>query len=247
MATFLITHGGWSAGWVWKKMHPRMRALGHELFVPTYTGVGERRHLASPDVGLYTHVADVLGMINMEDLRDFILVGHSYGGMVATQVADTVPERVAELVYLDAFAPKDGQCLFDLQTSSIRERMLAGAKESGDGWLVPSNPLPADTSPEDVAWIMPRRVSQPIKSFQQPVKLTGAVERLPRTYIYATSPPPGDLLGQFAKRARSEPGWTYLEIESSHSPHVTIPDTLAAMLDGIARRVAGRRAGKENA
>src|SRR3989304_1762478 len=93
VTTFLIAHGAWSAGWAWKKMRPLLRARGHEIFTPTYTGLGERVHLATPDVGLDTHINDVLGVLEYEDLRQVILVGHSYGGMGATGAADRAPER----------------------------------------------------------------------------------------------------------------------------------------------------------
>jgi pimeloyl-ACP methyl ester carboxylesterase len=101
-------------------MRPLLRARGHELFTPTYNGLGERGHLASSHVELETHIADMLGMLQFEDLRDVVLIGHSYGGMVATGVADRAPERLAQLVYLDAFVPRDGQCLFDLLAAETR-------------------------------------------------------------------------------------------------------------------------------
>ncbi len=129
MATFLVAHGAWSAGWVWKKMRPLLGERGHELFTPTYTGLGERVHLARPDVGLETHIADVLGVLEFEDLRNVLLIGHSYGGMVATAVADRVPERLAQLVYLDAFVPRNGQSLFDLQPWDVQARMREAAAE----------------------------------------------------------------------------------------------------------------------
>jgi pimeloyl-ACP methyl ester carboxylesterase len=125
---------------------------GHELFTPTYTGQGERVHLASRDIGLETHIADILGVLQFEDLRDVILIGHSYGGMVATGVADRAPERLAQLVYLDAFVPRDGQCQFDLQSAETRSRMHEAARTVGDGWRIPPNPVPPDTSEADVAW-----------------------------------------------------------------------------------------------
>jgi len=162
MATFLVAHGGWSAGWGWKKMRPLLRARGHELFTPTYTGLGERVHLASPQVELETHIADILGVLQFEDLHNVVLIGHSYGGMVATGVADRAPERLAQLVYLDAFVPRDGQCLFDLLAFETRARMREAAHSVGDGWRVPPIPLPPDTSAEDVAWATPRRVMQPL-------------------------------------------------------------------------------------
>src|SRR5689334_5875269 len=114
MATFVVAHGAWSAGWAWKKVRPLLRARGHEIFTPTYTGIGERAHLAHKDIDLDTHIRDVIGVLEYEDLRNVILVGHSYGGMVATGVADRASERIAQLVYLDAFAPRDGESLLDL-------------------------------------------------------------------------------------------------------------------------------------
>ena len=120
MATFVVAHGAWSAGWAWKKMRPLLRDKGHELFTPTYTGVGERAHLATPEVGLETHIQDILAVLEAEDLSGIVLVGHSYGGMVATGVADRAASRIAQLIYLDAFVPRSGQSLFDLLTLDAR-------------------------------------------------------------------------------------------------------------------------------
>src|SRR5271154_2208751 len=165
MATFLVCHGAWSAGWAWKKMHPPMQAAGHRLVTPTYTGLGEREHLANPSIDLETHIQDILNVIRYEDLRDIVLLGHSYGGMVATGVADRARDRVVQLIYLDAFVPQDGQCLLDFLPESERQRMRDLA-QSGDGWRVTPNPTPADTPPEDVEWLTARRVNMPIKCFE---------------------------------------------------------------------------------
>ena len=234
MATFLIAHGAWSAAWAWKKMRPLLQARGHELHIPTYTGLGERAHLASREIGLGSHIADVLGTVECEDLRDVVLVGHSYGGMVATGVADRARTRVRRLVYLDAFVPRDGQSLLDLLPHDMRERMRESAKTTGDGWRVPPNPVPPDTSAADLAWLMPRRVMHPLRAFEEPLRLTGPEGAVPRTYIYCTRIAPGDVFGPFAERARREPGWQYLELEASHSPNVTAPEALAAVLDKLA-------------
>jgi len=153
MATFLVAHGAWSAGWAWKKMRPLLQERGHVLHTPTYTGLGERAHLASRDVTLQTHIADVLGTLEFEDLRDVVLVGHSYGGMVATGVADRARVRLRCIVYLDAFVPRDGQSLLDLLPAEMRERMREAARTSGEGWRVPPNPVPPDTSEADLAWL----------------------------------------------------------------------------------------------
>ncbi|TMJ31463.1 MAG: alpha/beta hydrolase [Alphaproteobacteria bacterium] len=232
MATIVLAHGAWSAGWAWNKMRPLFRAAGHEFFSPTYTGLGERAHLARPDIDLSTHIQDVVGVLELEELRDVILLGHSYGGMVATGVADRAADRIARMVYIDAFAPRDGQSLFDLLGPKAEANMRAGAVREGDGWKVPLNPMPPDTAPEDAAWAVPKRRPQPIKTFEQRIKLTTS-RWPPRHYIYATRNGPGDVFRQFATRAGSEPGWTCHEIDASHNPHITCPDALMKLLTEI--------------
>lgn len=234
MATFIVAHGAWSAGWTWKKMRPLMRAAGHELFTPSYTGIGERSHLAHRGIDLNAHIGDILNVLRFEDLTDVVLIGHSYGGMVATGVADRAPERIRHLVYLDAFAPRNGEAAMSLQPEAVRLRMADAVRTSGDGWRVPPNPMPPDTSEADVAWAMPKRVMQPVKTFQQPIELTGAVEKLPRSYIYCTRSGPGDVFRQFAQRAKTEPGWRYVEMDASHNPHITCPESLMAVLNELA-------------
>ena len=235
MATFVVCHGAWSAGWAWKKVRPLLRAAGHEIFTPTYTGLGERAHQVSRAIDLDTHIGDVVAVLDCEDLRNVVLVGHSYGGMVATGVADRAAERISRLVYVDAFVPGNGQSLFDFLPAQERARRHEGAAAQGDGWLLPPNPIPPDTSPEDVAWITARRRWQPIGCFVQPLTLKNANANLPRSYIYCTRTTADGTFGQFAKRFRSDPGWQFFEIDASHSPNVTAPEALARLLDQIAR------------
>jgi pimeloyl-ACP methyl ester carboxylesterase len=229
--TFLVCHGAWGGGWSWKKLHPLMQAAGHRLVTPTYTGLGEREHLATPSVDLETHIQDILNVIRYEDLRDIVLLGHSYGGMVATGVADRARDRVAQFIYLDAFVPRDGQSLLDLNEVA-RPRMQEAAK-SGDGWRVPPNPTPPDTPPADLEWLSARRVNMPIKCFEMKLKLHNGEPTMPRSYIYATRITPADTFGRFAARAKSEAGWRYYEIDASHSPVVTAPEALTALLETI--------------
>ena len=229
--SFLVCHGAWGGGWSWKKMHPLMQAAGPRLVTPTYTGLGERVHLANPSVDLDTHIQDVLNVIHYEDLRDIVLLGHSYGGMVATGVADRARDRITQLIYLDAFVPDDGQSLFDLNEPG-RAPMRELAK-AGDGWRVPPNPVPPDTPPEDVEWLAARRVDMPLKCFETSLKFHGGPLTLPRSYIYATRIAPADTFGRFAARARREPGWRCHDIDASHSPAVSAPEKLMAVLQEI--------------
>jgi len=232
--TFLVCHGAWSAGWAWKKMHPLMAARGHRLVTPSYTGLGERAHLANPGIDLETHIQDILNVIEYEDLRNIVLIGHSYGGMVATGVADRARDRITQLIYVDAFVPDDGQSLLDLNEVA-RPRMLELAR-AGDGWRVPPNPIPPDTPPADIEWLTARRVDMPIKCFEMKLALQGGKLTLPRSYVYATRITPADTFGPFASRARREQGWSYHEIDASHSPNVTAPQALMALLEEIVSR-----------
>ncbi|BAT60714.1 non-heme chloroperoxidase [Variibacter gotjawalensis] len=233
MATFVVAHGAWSAGWAWKKMHPRMRAAGHELVTPSYTGMGERNHLANPNVDLDTHITDVVNVLEYHDLKDVVLLGHSYGGMTSTGIADRARERVAKLVYLDAFAPQDGQSAFDMMPTERAAGMRERADKEGEGWRLPVNPMPPDTAEDDKAWAMPRRMPQPIKTFSTPLRLLNGPLTLPRYYIYCKQCMPGDGFRPSYERARHE-GWGTFEIDATHNPHITAPDALMKILQTIA-------------
>jgi pimeloyl-ACP methyl ester carboxylesterase len=132
MATFVLVHGSSGGGWVWRAVAAGLRAAGHEAWAPTLTGMGERVHLANPAVGLDTHVLDVVNVLNYEDLREVVLVGHSYGGVVITGVAERDPARLAHLVYLDALVPADGQAMVDFYPPAVRAGLAAAARTHGD-------------------------------------------------------------------------------------------------------------------
>lgn len=229
MATFLVAHGAWTAGWSWKKMHPLMRAAGQRLLTPTLTGLGEREHLARPDIDLETHIQDLLGVLEFEELRDVVLIGHSYGGMVATGVADRARERIAQLVYLDAFVPQSGQSLFDLQTPEAQEKFRARA---ADGWRVSPNPMPTDTPPEDLAWSNPKRRPQPIGTLEQKLAFRNGPLTLPRHYIWCRLTGPHNFR-RFHDAVQGQSDWRTYTLECSHNPHITMPEVVRDLLLGI--------------
>jgi pimeloyl-ACP methyl ester carboxylesterase len=237
MAVFVVAHGAWTAGWSWKKMHPLLHAAGHRLVTPTLTGLGERAHLAHPQIDLATHIEDVLAVLHYEDLHDVTLIGHSYGGMVATGVADRARARIVRLVYLDAFVPEDGESLFDLQLPDVRTRMREQAEANGEGWRIPPNPMPADTAPDDFAWANPRRRPQPIRTYEQPVRLTGGPLTLPRHYIWCRNTAPQNFR-RFYDKVQNLPGWRTHALEATHNPHITVPDVLRDLLGEIVRTPA---------
>lgn len=231
MATFVLVHGAWHGGWCWWRVRAGLEAAGHTVHTPTLTGLGERAHLARPDIDLATHVQDVLGVLECEDLREVLLVGHSYGGMVITGVAERVPGRLAHLVYLDAFVPADGQSAFDL-VPPFRALLRAQAQAQGDGWRIPppapDGPVLEVTKPGDIAWLRERLVSQPLLTMEQPVRLGNPLAAaLPRTYVWCA----GKALGaDTAARLRTAPGWGYREFVSGHDAMITEPGALTQVL-----------------
>ncbi len=147
MATFVLCHGGFAGGWQWRQVADLLRANGHTVYTPTFTGLGERVHLAHPDVDLDTLITDVVNVIQYEELTDVTLVGYSFSGMVITGVADLIPERLSRLVYLDAYVPRDGESLIDLLGTALTTQLMAMAEGVGDGWKVPHIPNP-DEDPD---------------------------------------------------------------------------------------------------
>jgi pimeloyl-ACP methyl ester carboxylesterase len=244
MATFVLVHPAWFGGWCWKKVESRLRAGGHAVYSPTLTGLGERAHLAAPFVGLSVHIRDVAEMLSFEDLDGVILVGNSSGGSVITGVADRIPERIAKVVYLDAFVPANGQATRDLIAPERREVMEALVEEEGFGWLLPRFAQAAweqfvpeawkVTDDEDLRWVLDRLRPTPFRHFTEPIQLACPDTELPpRVYIRCTeNHHPG--FDRCAEAAQSSPGWTACEIASAHLPYITDPDELTAQLVDIA-------------
>ncbi len=232
MINYLLVHGAWHGGWCWKRVARLLRAAGHEVFTPTLTGLGEREHLLNADVELNTHIQDVIEVFKYEDLRDVILVGHSYGGMVISGVAESVAEYIAHLVYLDAFVPKDGQSLCDFQTPEEFARRKEKTRMEGDGYKLPFSPTEnfGITNEEDLAWVKPRLNPHPFKTMLNTVRLTNPkAAQIPRTYIYCNSPAIGPF-GQFAERLRADESWQYRELATGHDAMITEPKQLAELL-----------------
>jgi pimeloyl-ACP methyl ester carboxylesterase len=238
MATFVIVHGAWSGAHAWRWVRPRLRAAGHEVVTPSLTGLGERAHLATPTTDLDVHVTDVAAVLHYEDLSDVVLVGHSYGGMVITGVADRVPERLAQLVYLDADVPLEGESDLDLVPAAERAGYEEQARTRGDGWRVPPpfpDPLPPGLPPE-VAWAVARMVPHPLASLAQPLRRANPEPDLPRTYVHCTEGKEGDPPPPYLARVRADPSWRFAELAAGHSAHVTAPGMVSAVLQDIAAR-----------
>lgn len=224
MTTFVLVHGAWHGSWCWKRVRSALQQRGHEVFTPTLTGLGERSHLLARGVNLETHTLDVLNLIRWEELNDFVLCGHSYGGMVVSGVADRIPERIRALIFLDAFVPEDG------------ESLATFAPVSGDGLIDgwQSTPISATAfgvNPDDRAWVDRQCTLQSVACFQQPATLTGGLARIESiSYVYASGWAGGQSPFQpFYARARSR-GWHTSEIDCGHDVMLDRPQELTQLL-----------------
>jgi pimeloyl-ACP methyl ester carboxylesterase len=232
--TFLLVHGAWYGGWCWRKLVPLLQEAGCDVHTPTLTGLGDRTHLGTRDTSLQTHVQDLQAVMHMHDLRDVVLVGHSYGGMVISLLAERERARIRQLVYLDAFVPEPGKRVVDyLLPLERREAIVKRGTETG---YVPPVPAPAlgVTDPTDLTWVNARVVPQPFATFNEPAKLAAeAGAGLPCAYIACVEPASGSF-GQFAAKVRNDPRWKFRELGTGHNAMVTAPHMLAAALMELA-------------
>jgi pimeloyl-ACP methyl ester carboxylesterase len=224
--TYVIVHGAWGGGWDWKTVDSMLTASGNRVYRATLTGLGERVHLATPTTDLSTHITDVENLIRYENLRDVVLVGHSYGGMVITGVADRVPDRIRRLVYVDAFLPDSGESVLTMASDPRRQRFLRTLVDSAkNGRIVPSWVVAGTPPPSDVP--------QPVRTFTEPLTLTNpAGRRVPGTYILTVDPgkvESDDDFFPYAQRARAR-GFTYHVVRSDHVVERTAPKALTEVL-----------------
>ena len=219
MSTYVLIPGGGWGGIVWSQVAYILRTAGHEVFALTLTGLGERAHLASPDVDLNAHVSDVVGVLDYYDLREVRLVGHSYGGMVITGAADQCGDRIAHLVFVDAHAPRDGESAAELCGPSQFEETMKMVREHGESWWVPPGPdAPRFMTPH------------PLKTGIQHISLknTALLAAIPHTYVCCTEPR-HPWVAKSAERARAE-GWRYREFATGHMVMLTMPNEFASLL-----------------
>jgi pimeloyl-ACP methyl ester carboxylesterase len=247
MATHVLVHGAFHGSWCWSRLIPLLEAAGHVAYGPSLTGLGDWASQLTPQVGLGTHVEDIAGLIREQDLRDVILLGHSYGAMVITGVADRVPDRVRHLVYLDSFVPRAGESMVDVGALVIAQFRRA-ARRHGDGWRVdPPKPRPFGigglfgvTAEPDLSWVRSMLTPQSLKTFEEPLHLADPdiVARFPRTHIWCTGGGPLVLLLRRLVGPRAlppqEPGWQLRRLASGHDAMIIAPRALAELLLAIA-------------
>ncbi len=221
--TCVIVHGAWGGGWDWKRVDQLLTADGCKVYRPTLTGQGERSHLASTNIDLDTHIQDIVNVIVWEDLHDVVLVGHSYGGMVITGVADRVPDRIRRLVYVDAFVPNDGECANAIRGHTGIDQPIT------NGFVIPTWMTNSPPPPHDVP--------HPAKTFSQPISLKNQAlaAKLPTTYILTVDKgktPEEDEFHPFYQRAQAR-GWTTIIMEGDHNVQRSHPKELVALIERV--------------
>lgn len=229
MADFILVHGSFGGGWCWRRLAPLLEAAGHRVYRPTLTGLADRSHLLSASVDLTTHINDVAKLLFYEDIGRAILVAHSYSGMVITGVAQTVPQRVAQLIYFDAYVPRPGQSRWDLvpPEAAAAEREAVGA-DGGTGPPPPAGifiPIEAETAKWIDARLSPRH---PVGTYTQSIPADGsALESISRAFIQCMLGP--SRFGPAATQARAS-GWPVRELAAGHFGMLTHPREVADLL-----------------
>ncbi len=230
--TFVLLHGAFHGGWCWERVAAPLRARGHRVTTPTQTGLGERRHLISRDITLGTFVDDLVNHMLFEDLTGVTLVGHSFGGNAISGAAERIPERIAELVYLDSIVIEGGVRPFDTLPAEVVAARTRLAEETSAGVSIPPPPAAAFgvLDPGDAAWLEARMTPHPLSTFQSPLPITAPPGNgLPGRYIVCTDPIYLPL--EAARRWVAQAGWPVEEIATGHDAMVTAPDALIEMLD----------------
>ncbi|WNI21018.1 alpha/beta fold hydrolase [Streptomyces sp. ITFR-16] len=237
MSTYLLVHGAWHSGQAWERVVPLLTSAGHRVLAPSLTGYGDKAHLLGPDVGLDTHVEDIVGLITEEDLSDVVLVGHSYAGLVITSVANRVPDRIAHLVYLDAMVPEHGETAVDAQPITLV--LIDEAAKSDTPWRIPplpEMPPPAGlfgvTDPADVAWLRAMLSDQPVRCLRQPVQLDNpAADAVRRTHIHCTVGKPEGITRRPVPPVQPDgtPAQVW-ELPTGHDCMITMPAELSDLL-----------------
>lgn len=231
-ATYVLVHGAWHGGWCWNAVARILRAHGHQVFTPTLSGLGERAHLLSKAIDLSVFIQDVVNVLEYEDLTDVVLVGHSFGGLPITGAADRVPQRIRQLVFLDAVVLEHGQTAFSRLAPEIVAQRIAQSNKTSGGLSIPVPPASAFGvfEPAQVALLERNCTPHPLKTFDDPITLNEPVGgTIPKVYIQCVDPV-YEPLQSSRDFVRAQEHWTWDEIETGHDAMISAPAALAAKL-----------------
>lgn len=234
-STVVLVHGAWHGAWCWDRVKPLLEAEGHRVCTPTQIGLGERAHLLSDRIDLSAFVDDIARLLVGEDLRDVVLVGHSFAGASIIGVADRMPERLRQLVFLDALIVGSGETPFSKVPPQVAQQRIAAAEAHDGGLSIPIPPVSAFGmgEPEDIAWVTPRLTPHPLRTFQTSLTLEHPVANgVPATYVICSEPVYGPL--ESSRRWARNSGWPIVELATGHDAMVTAPRETAELLCRLA-------------
>jgi pimeloyl-ACP methyl ester carboxylesterase len=255
MAAYVLAGGAWLGGWCWQRVARRLRDEGHDAYPATFTGLGDRAHLASPEVDLETHITDVVNLVEYEDLRDVVLLGHSYAGIVVTGVANRIPERLSLLAYLDAGPVPAGASFLYTQPPEVKEHTERRVAEAGDGWLLPvpsweelekvNGASLEGLGDEERRLMRSRATPQPFGTYTQPLRLEKPADGALAKVLIASSFPLAQVREMISGghpwfRELAGPEWSLTELPTGHWPMFSRPDDLAEVLLGLAPSAVDR-------
>jgi len=242
-STFVLLHGAWHGAWCWKRVSQRLRAAGHTVYTPTLTGLGERSHLLNADITLETHALDLINVFLWEDLKDVVLVGHSFGGIAASAAADRIAERIQRLVYLDSLIIQSGESPFSVLPPDVAQTRRALARQSPGGLSIPTPPPEAFgvTDAQDAQWLREKCTPHPVSTYESTLTLSHPVGNgLPASYIAVK--PDYAPLASVRQWVRDHTTWDYHEIDSGHDAMVTSPELVSELLMQISKTATRTRA-----
>lgn len=232
--TYVLVHGAGHGGWCNSRVHRLLAQRGHEVFTASLAGLGEHSHLYSPAINASTHIQDIVDLITCEQLSGVILAGHSYGGLVITGAADQVPDRIAALVYIDAFVGQDGKSCFDMDRPDFMAVHLDRAQSHGGHTSLPFSAAQFGVNEADRAWVDRMCIPQPLAALAERIALTGAYRSVTnKTYVRATGWSPSPFTPVYEAVA-SEPGWRLHDLPCGHDTMVDMPAEAAEILLGAA-------------
>jgi pimeloyl-ACP methyl ester carboxylesterase len=238
MANLVLVHGAWHGAWCWRHVTEALIRAGHRAHAVTLTGVGERSHLLSPAITLETHIADVIGAIEAEEMTEVVLAVHSYAGMLGTAVADRLPGRLAHLVYVDAVVPKPGESWSSTHASATRDARLAAAAASPSHSFPPPDPSVFGLEAGNHEWVKRRQTPHPGHTYQAPLEFDPVrVARVPHTFINCVAPPLATI-DVIRTRVTDPkfwngawlPGSRVVTLATGHDPMISAPEELTAVL-----------------
>ncbi len=224
--TFVLVHGAWHGGWCWRRVADLLGAKGHKVFTPTLTGLGERTHLMSPTIGLATHITDVANVVTWERLRNVVLCGHSYGGVVISGVVERIAEAIEAMVFLDAFVPANGESMAGLTSPRLRTLIEATAAR-GETQVAPVSAEAFKVNEADRGWVDASCTPHPLASLVETIALTGARERIAKKIYIRAKAYPAAAFDAAHARLRMDPAWRVFDLPCGHDAMIDMPEEVA--------------------